>query len=125
MRVQYKDASNLNARIRLHRFSTNPRAWYSWVFDRFKFASESRILELGCGPGNLWVENAHRVPQTWDVTLSDFSPGMVREAQQKLSESRRDIKFQVIDARQIPFEENSFDAVIAILVMHHVPDVES
>jgi hypothetical protein len=30
----YRDASNLNARIQLHRkFSTNPYGWYDWVFD--------------------------------------------------------------------------------------------
>jgi hypothetical protein len=32
---QYKTASNLNARIRLHqRFSTNPYGWHRWVFDQ-------------------------------------------------------------------------------------------
>jgi hypothetical protein len=32
--VQYKDASNLEARIRLHReFSTNPYPFHRWYFD--------------------------------------------------------------------------------------------
>jgi len=48
---------------------------------------------------------------------------MLREAQQKLVESSARFKFEVINAQSIPFERDSFDAVIAILVMHHVPDV--
>ncbi len=42
---------------------------------------------------------------------------MLREAQQKLAESSARFKFEVINAQSIPFEQDSFDAVIAILVM--------
>ena len=52
---QYRDAGNLGARVQLHdRFSVNPRGWLPWVFDRFDFPRDVRLLELGCGPGGLW-----------------------------------------------------------------------
>ena len=58
LKQEYRDATNLNARIRLHqRFSLNPYGWLRWVFDQLDLPSECRILELGCGPGNLWLEN--------------------------------------------------------------------
>jgi ubiquinone/menaquinone biosynthesis C-methylase UbiE len=120
---QYKNASNLNARIQLHaRFSKNKYGWHRWIFDQFKIAPGSRILELGCGPGQLWASNLDRIPQDWDITLSDFSVGMLQDAQQKLAESKRDFTFRIIDAQRIPFEDQGFDAVIANHMLYHVPD---
>ena len=120
---QYPDATNLNARIALHqRFSTNPYGWHRWVFDQFNLAPDSRILELGAGPGYLWRENLDRVPAGWDITLSDFSPGMVAEAKRALAGSGRPFRLEVIDAQSVPFNDASFDAVIANHMLFHVPD---
>jgi len=78
---QYRDASNLNARIALHRrFSTNKAGWTRWVFDQLALPQECAILELGCGPADLWQQNAGCIPEGWHITLSDFSPGMVEKA---------------------------------------------
>ena len=120
---QYKDAANLNARIELHkRFSTNKGGWTRWVFDQLQIAPGSRVLELGCGPGLLWRGNQDRIPDDWQITLSDFSPGMLQEAQHALSRSQHPFTFQVIDAQAIPFEDASLDVVIANHMLYHVPD---
>ncbi|HKI53048.1 MAG TPA: hypothetical protein VJ987_02910, partial [Anaerolineales bacterium] len=49
---QYKDSTNLNARVELHnRFSTNQYGWFNWVFDALmNLPANAKILELGCGP---------------------------------------------------------------------------
>ncbi len=120
---QYKNAANLNARIALHRrFSMNKYEFQRWVFDQFSIPAEGRILELGCGPGHLWRINADRIPEKWDITLSDFSPGMLQEAQQNLANIGRHFTFQRIDAQSIPFEDESFDVIIANHMLYHVPD---
>jgi ubiquinone/menaquinone biosynthesis C-methylase UbiE len=120
---QYKNASNLDARIRLHRrFSTNTYGWTRWVFDQIDLPSKCRILELGCGPGGLWCENLDRIPAGWDITLTDFSPGMVEEAQESLSSSGRTFAFEIVDAQSIPYESASFDAVVANHMLYHIPN---
>lgn len=120
---QYQDASNLNARIQLHdRFRTNKYGWCRWVFDQLNLSPETRVLELGCGTGRSWCENLNRVPRGWDITLSDLSLGMLQEAQRNLRGSQRHFEFEVIDAQAIPFEDESFDAVVANHVLYHVPD---
>ena len=121
---QYKDSSNLDARVEIHkRFSTNPYGWFNWVFDTLlKLPANAKILELGSGPAYLWKECSDRIPTGWDITLSDLSSGMVDAAWRNLVVTRRNFKFKEIDAQSIPFEDETFDAVIANFMLYHVPD---
>jgi SAM-dependent methyltransferase len=120
---QYKEASNLNARICLHqRFSTNSYPWQRWVFDQFDLPGRCDVLDMGCGPGDLWLENADRIPAEWTIVLSDLSLGMVQRARHNLESSNRRFGYRVIDAQAIPFPDQSFGAVIANHMLYHVPD---
>ena len=121
---QYKDSSNLDARVEIHkRFSTNPYGWFNWVFDTLlKIPANATILELGSGPAYLWKECSNRIPTGWDITLSDLSSGMVDAAWRNLVVTGRNFKFKEIDAQSIPFEDETFDAVIANFMLYHVPD---
>src|SRR5215210_9014670 len=122
LREQYKNAANLNDRIQLHvRFSTNRYDFHRWVFDQLKLAASSRVLELGCGPGSLWRPNLARIPSGWQITLTDFSPGMLAEARANLA-GAHPFSFEQADAQAIPFANASFDAVIANHMLYHVPD---
>jgi SAM-dependent methyltransferase len=121
--TQYRDTSNLEARIRLHAlYSTNPYGFHRWIFDQFDLPTGCRILELGCGDGTLWRLNMERVAPGWEITLSDRSPGILRAAWRDLSGSPADPSFAVVDAQEIPFPERTFDAVIANHMLYHVPD---
>lgn len=121
---QYRDSSNLDARTSIHqRFSTNPYGWFQWVFDAMtKLPANARILELGCGHGLLWKENASRIPAGWNITLSDLSSGMLDAAWRNLVVTGRAFQFQEIDVQSIPFEEQTFDAILANHMLYHVPD---
>jgi ubiquinone/menaquinone biosynthesis C-methylase UbiE len=114
---QYKDSTNLNARIEIHRrFSTNAYGWCKWVFDALmKLPENARILELGCGPGLLWKENADRIQAGWNITLSDLSPGMLDAAWRNLVVTGRAHKFEEIDAQSIPYEDETFDGSLRII----------
>ncbi len=121
--TQYRNAGNLNARMELHRrFSTNPYGWLRWVFDQFQFLPQCRILEIGCGTGDLWRENLDRLPEGWNISLSDSSAGMMDQAFRNLSEFSHPFQFMMLDAQDLPFERESFDAVIADHMLYHVPD---
>jgi len=119
---QYKNASNLNARISIHqRFSVNPYGWFRWIFDHFDLPPQARILELGCGAGTVWQENLHRIPADWDITLTDFSAGMLDQARVSLAVSPQ-FRFERVDAQAapLPFKDASLDAVIANHMLYHV-----
>lgn len=119
---QYRDSGNLDARIRLHaRFSTNTYDWYSWVFDQYELPATCRILELGCGSADFWRKNAGRFLPGWELLLSDFSPGMLAKARQN-TQQLGSISLLAVDAQAIPFDENTFDVVIANHMLYHLPD---
>ncbi|WP_416144337.1 hypothetical protein [Planococcus koreensis] len=81
---QYHNASNLEARIKLHElYSLNKKDWFTWLFEQYQIDSGSKLLELGCGDGTFWAKNEQFIPNDWNVVLSDFSPGMLADAQRK------------------------------------------
>ena len=123
LREQYKDGSNLSARIRLHqRFSTNRYGQMRWMFDRIRIAEDARVLELGCGTGVLW-RGSVEVPRGWRVILTDMSGGMLQETRAHLARLGRAFTYMQADAQSIPFRDESFDAVIANHMLYHVPDI--
>ncbi len=120
---QYRSAENLSARIQLHqRFSTNRYGWFRWLFDQFDLSADAHILELGCGRGDLWWENRDRLPSRWHIALTDFSPGMLDAARQRLAAVMPHMTFCTADAQALPFAHDTFDAVIANHMLYHVPD---
>lgn len=122
---QYKDATKLAARGNLHaKYSRNGHGWYQWQFELYLQAlpPDARILELGAGAGWLWANNADRIPAGWQITLSDFSPGMLDEQRKTLANATHPFQHEEIDAQAIPYADATFDAVLANHMLYHVPD---
>lgn len=123
---QYHNASNLKARINIHdMFSTNKQGWMKWFFTQLDIPENSRILELGCGDASLWVKNYKLIPEGWDITLTDFSEGMLKDAKRNLGSRAKRFEFKLADAQEIPFNDESFDVVIANHMLYHVADIEA
>lgn len=124
LKTQYQNASNISARIRLHRdFSRNPYGWFPWFFDQCSLQSNQKVLELGCGNGAFWMENRTRIPDNIHITLSDISNGMLRDAKRNLSSENPPFSFQVFDCQDIPFPDHSFDRVIAGHLLFYCDDI--
>lgn len=120
VRKQYASDANLRARIALHeRFATTTLSYPRWVFDGYDFGDEADVLEVGCGNGLVWRENLERIPPGWRLTLTDLSAGMVDAAQAALGERG---EYAVADVQELPFGDESFDAVIANHMLFHVED---
>lgn len=123
LKQQYNVSTLLNARVQLHaRYSTNKYGWYSWVFDQFNVPETVKILEAGCGTGELWLHNKERIPKDWEITLTDFSDGMMSSTKQQLSSVDHPFRFTVADAIHLPFADQTFDTVIANHMLYHLDD---
>jgi SAM-dependent methyltransferase len=118
VREQYATNANLRARIALHdKYSRTPVHYPRWIFDGYAFGDDADVLEVGCGDGNIWRENLDRIPPGWRLTLTDFSPGMVDAAHTAVGDRA---EYVVADVEDLPFPDESFDAVIANHMLFHV-----
>lgn len=120
---QYADAKNLNRRASLHeKYSVNRQGFMPWIHAHYEFRPGDSILELGCGTGSLWKGRLDALPEGCALLLTDFSKGMLDAARDALGE-RANIRYRVADIQAIPCPDASFDAVIANMMLYHVPDL--
>ncbi len=125
LKTQYQNATNITARIRLHRdYSANQQGWFPWIYEQCQIKACQRILELGCGNGALWTENHALIPEQIDITLSDISEGMLRDARRNIGQDDYRFSFAAFDCAQIPCEDQSFDRIIANHVLFYCADLE-
>jgi ubiquinone/menaquinone biosynthesis C-methylase UbiE len=68
-----------------------------------------RVLDLGCGAGRTTIPLAE---MGFSVTGIDLSPVMIAVAQQQAEISGVHVQLQSMDARDLAFEDSSFDAAL-------------
>lgn len=80
--------------------------------------SGTSVLEIGSGPGHIanMLSNVGA-----SVRGIDFSANMVEVARRRYPE----IAFEQADAEQLPFDQSSFDVVVANFVVHHLARPET
>lgn len=111
--LQYKNATNISARIRLHRdYSLNQEGWFPWLFSNLHLKAGMKILELGAGNGALWSQNIAKVSKNVTIVLSDISEGILADARKTIGDHPQ-FQYSVFNAQKIPFADNTFDLVIA------------
>ena len=123
--VAYSDASKLGARVAFWRkYGGGGRAQYGGgLIDGMSLPPGAKILEVGCGTGELWNILGDDIRADWQITLTDLSQGMLSDTEARLSELLPSADFRVADVRDLPFDANSFDVVIANYMLYHLPDV--
>lgn len=131
LKSQYQNATNISARINLHKlYSVNQTGWFPWLYKQCGLKENQKVLELGCGNGAIWKENFKKIPDDTSMVLSDISEGMLRDTKRELLEleNRKRTKsfgfdFRAFDCHKIPYEAESFDLVLANHVLFYCEDV--
>lgn len=127
LKNQYQNASNISSRINLHSlYSQNKKGWFPWMYEQLGIESGMEVLEIGCGDGTLWAEKLKELPENVHLILSDISEGMLRDARRKikLPPNGCQITYQNFDCQRIPYENNSFNLVIANHLLFYCEDIE-
>lgn len=102
----------------LDTFAALTRETIPLLIDAAGVGAGKQVLDIGSGPGHVAAALSLTGAQ---VTGVDFAEQMVEVAQNRYPE----IAFQQANAEQLPFENDSFDAVVSNFVVHHLarPDV--
>ncbi len=120
---QYKTQDNLAARRGLHQKYDRNKKWAHWLFENYHFFEGCRILEIGCGDGSMWEGRIETLPEGAKLELTDFSPAMVDIVRGKFG-NIANVTAREMDIQSIDAADNSYDVIIATLVLQHVPDLQ-
>jgi ubiquinone/menaquinone biosynthesis C-methylase UbiE len=90
-----------------------------------QFPAGSRLLDVGCGPGEVLNRLATIAPGI-DATGLDVDAAMIDRARRKAARAGRASnagpRFVVADVAAMPFPDASFDVVVSSYAVHHWPD---
>ncbi|MEV5744897.1 class I SAM-dependent methyltransferase [Microbispora rosea] len=94
------------------------RAAFTRVATLARPRAGQRILDVGCGTGYLTRILAPVVTPGGHVTGVDLSPPMIEYARRR---APGNCTYVVGEGQSLPFPDDSFDAVVSSLAVHHIP----
>ena len=86
-----------------------------------KIEAEDRVLDLACGSGHPLIEAVGR-PHRGLLAACDISKEATRLARENFRNAGLDVKVFCADASALPLADESFDIVLASMVLQHVHD---
>lgn len=84
------------------------------IVESLRFAGAKTVVDVGCGEGRL---AARLLDEGFEVAGADPSARAIEKAREKVFAAR----LELAGAEQLPFEDKSFDAVVFLNSLHHVP----
>jgi len=103
-------------------FSEPNQLFTDALSERIGATTDGRLIDLGCGPGDICLRLATALPG-WHITALDAGPNMLALARQAVTRAGLEQRIQLLHAR-LPegCPRSRFDAVVSNSLLHHLPD---
>ena len=97
---------------------------YRRILNAAGVTREDRVLDLGCGIGNILIALAERIDFVRPPLGVDVSPDLIRIGQREIGRAglQDRIGLQVAPATRLPFDDGAFDLVLTSHVLKHLDD---
>lgn len=93
---------------------------YDYIYKEISAAASAKnVLELATGPGMI---AKHIASSAKSVTATDFAPKMIEAA--KKGSVPDNVSFEVADATNLRYQNDSFDLVVIANALHIIPEPE-
>jgi ubiquinone/menaquinone biosynthesis C-methylase UbiE len=99
------------------------RSLHRTLADQAGIAPGQRVVEIGCGTGNLTLLVAHRHPAATVVGL-DPDPLALARARRKSARDGSPVQWDLGSAADLPYPDESVDRVLSCLMFHHLDEGE-
>ena len=102
-------------------FNYNPKYWSEVVKDfvnYYKLSDQSKILDIGCAKGFM-LYDFQKLNENFDLQGIDISEYAIKNSVESIKN-----KLKVGNAKALPYEDNTFDLVIAINTIHNLEPEE-
>lgn len=97
------------------------RAVVGQLAEQVRLDRSMSALDFGCGTGLVGFE---LLPMVGRLTLADPSEGMIEQARSKIEAADADrVEAVVIDGGN-PVLPGSYDLIVSLMTLHHIPDAE-
>jgi ubiquinone/menaquinone biosynthesis C-methylase UbiE len=93
------------------------------LFARYRVPAEARILDLGCGTGEITWRLAALFPGA-HLTGVDLEEAHLERARERCREVEARVEFRKGDALALPFATGSFDLVVCRHVLQAIPSAQ-
>ncbi|HKO30710.1 MAG TPA: methyltransferase domain-containing protein [Nitrospiraceae bacterium] len=100
------------------RFSRYMESGAREFYERLEIIPGCRLLDVGCGSGQLALMAAK---DGLEVTGVDIASNSVERAQERAAEENLRVRFEEADAAALPFEDASFDVVASLIGVMFAP----
>jgi ubiquinone/menaquinone biosynthesis C-methylase UbiE len=90
-------------------------------YKRIPALDNLRILEIGGGGGIFEIINSQSKDANASYVITEYSPSAVENMKKKFK-NLNSLSIKIEDATNLSFDDNMFDVVYCLNVMHHVPD---
>ena len=96
--------------------------WSKWRNQALEHIRGERVLEIGCGTGELLLEMKARKISAVGL---DLSPKMIRVARRKMKKKK--VRLNIVQSRtqSIPFPQGSFDTLISTFPAEYILDPQT
>ncbi len=92
---------------------------YSDMIHGYSSSQGTSVLDVGCGNGYVLSRYAR---QSASVTGVDLTAKAIELSRRRFELEDLSADFQQIDGVHLPFDDNQFDIVCSMGVLHHIPD---
>lgn len=97
---------------------------YRRILAAAQIGAADRVLDLGCGIGNLLIALCERISFSNPAIGVDVSPALIELGRREVRRAGFDgrIELRVAPATELPFDDQSFDVVLTSHVIKHLDD---
>ena len=81
-----------------------------------------RILDMGCGTGNLTEQILQHYPEA-EIDALDISEDILKESQKRFT-AQPNIRYIQADFKKMHLPPGSYDLILSSIAIHHIPDPE-
>lgn len=130
--MAYQDKSHVQAMFeqianrydRMNRVMTfgQDRAWRQIVVEKAHLSTQSYVLDLAAGTGDIAFEIRRQFPST-HIVAADFALSMIQRGRQRPLGST--VTWSMANALHLPFPPRTFDAVVSGFLLRNVPDIDT
>jgi ubiquinone/menaquinone biosynthesis C-methylase UbiE len=94
---------------------------YSYALHEYRDFTGKKVLDVGSGNGYVLAKYAAEGAEVFGIDITEAGIDLCRKRFENLGLQGN---FQVADAQDIPFPDNTFDCVCSMGVLHHVPNTQ-